>query len=65
MDRVNQRTIRYQSKRMAYPEVWGYIRRNQTANSFECNHCGQSFQTHEQLREHEVECIDDDSDKQK
>jgi hypothetical protein len=57
IDRINRTAMKYQSKKFAYPEVWGYIRRNQTASSFECNHCSQSFQTYEQLRRHEIDCI--------
>ena len=59
IDRINRTAMKYQSKKFAYPEVWGYIRRNQTASSFECDHCGQLFPTHEQLRRHEVDCIHD------
>jgi hypothetical protein len=59
INRIHRTAIKYQSKQFTYPEVWGYIRRNQTASSFECDHCGQSFPTHEQLRRHEVDCIHD------
>ena len=59
INRINQTAMKYQSKKFAYPEVWGYIRRNQTASSFECSHCGQLFQTDEQLRRHEIDCIHD------
>lgn len=60
---INRATVTHQPKRVAYPEVWGYIRRNQTPRSYECDHCGQSFQTHEQLRRHEIDCIHDETDK--
>lgn len=62
-NRINRPTT-YQSKRIAYPEVWGYIRRNHPAGSFDCNHCGQSFQDYEKFRQHEVDCSHDVTDKQ-
>jgi hypothetical protein len=35
INRINRTAMKYQSKKFAYPEVWGYIRRNKTASSFE------------------------------
>jgi hypothetical protein len=35
-----------------------------TALSFECNGCGQFFESWERLRQHEVDCKDDDVDNQ-
>ena len=63
-NRISRPTTRDQSKRIAYPEVWGYIRRNQPAGSFDCSHCGQSFQDYEKLRQHEVDCSHDGTNKQ-
>jgi len=55
-------SMRSQVKRNAYPEVWGYIRRTQPADSFECHRCGRSFQNYDQLRQHEADCGPDEKD---
>ena len=61
-DRIGGMTIRKQTRNLAYPEVWGYIRPKHAESSFECHHCAQTFQSFEQLRQHEVDCLSD-SDK--
>jgi hypothetical protein len=33
-----------------------------TALSFECDGCGQLFESWERLRQHQVDCRDDDAD---
>ena len=43
-------------------ESWYWLRTGQTAGAFECARCSDTFQTTEQLRQHEVDCISDDMD---
>jgi len=54
-------TIRYQARNLAYPEVWGYIRPKRVQDSFECQHCAQTFQSFDQLRQHRVDCLGDEA----
>lgn len=54
-------TIRNRTRNFAYPEVWGYIRPKHAQNSFECDHCAQTFQSFDQLRQHQVDCLGDEA----
>ena len=54
-------TIQNRTRNFAYPEVWGYIRPKHAQNSFECDHCAQSFQSFDQLRQHQVDCLGDEA----
>jgi hypothetical protein len=47
---------------MAPSASWFGLRTGQRAGAFECAHCSDTFQTAEQLRQHEVDCINDDMD---
>ena len=62
-NRSDGMTTRNRTRNFAYPEVWGYIRPNHAQNSFECDHCAQSFQSFDQLRQHQVDCLGDEANK--
>jgi hypothetical protein len=56
-------TFKRRIKQPPYPQVWGYIRPKRMEHAFECHHCAQKFQSVEELRQHEVDCRDDDANK--
>ena len=39
-----------------------WLRTGQAVGGFECAHCSATFQTQEQLRQHEVDCLSDGDD---
>jgi len=60
-NRLGGMTIRNRTRSFAYPEVWGYIRPKPAPHSFECDHCAQTFQNFDQLRQHQVDCLGDEA----
>ena len=60
-NRIGGMTIGNRTRNFTYPEVWGYIRPKHAQISFECDHCAQSFQSFDQLRQHQVDCLGDEA----